>query len=159
EYDWDNDRLFETARNINIVLLLKVIVEDYINHLASSPFRLMMEQGFADKFRWYRTNRISLEFNLLYRWHPLTPDVFVLNDKVLQDREFRFNNALVEEIGVEEILDQASRQAAGRLVLHNTPEFLKEADKRMLEIARQFRLDSFNAYRRRWKLAPYRTFE
>ena len=36
--DWDDDRLFETARNTNIVELLKIIIEDYINHLSTALF-------------------------------------------------------------------------------------------------------------------------
>src|SRR6476661_10981614 len=64
--DWTDDQLFETARNINIAILLKIIIEDYINHLSGSSFRVHLEQGFADRCLWYRTNRISLEFNLLY---------------------------------------------------------------------------------------------
>src|ERR1700687_5349007 len=34
--DWDDARLFETTRNIMIVLLLKVVVEEYIKHIG--PF-------------------------------------------------------------------------------------------------------------------------
>lgn len=152
---WGDDQLFETARNINIVLLLKIIIEDYINHLASSPIRLNLEQGFADARRWYRTNRISLEFNLLYRWHSMTPDVFVIDGKILPDQEFRFNNALVEQLGVEKIIDEASRQPAGRLGLHNSPWFLKRADQSTLLFARQFRLKGFNDYRERWGMPRY----
>lgn len=152
-----DDRLFETARNINIVLLLKIIVEDYINHLAASPFRLRLEQGFADRCRWYRANRISLEFNLLYRWHAMVPDRFELQGKVLTDREFRFNNALLEEVGVEAVLDAAASQPAGRLKLRNTPCFLLPAEASTIALGRQFRLAGFNAYRRRWNLPSYRS--
>ena len=155
---WGDDRLFETARNINIAKLLKIIIEDYINHLSSSPFKLRLEQGFADRCRWYRTNRISLEFNLLYRWHAMVPDRFTLRGEMLQPQDFRFNNALVEEVGVEAILDAASRQKAGRLQLHNTPDFLVPAERASIAFARQFRLLPFNAYRQRWKLAPYKSF-
>lgn len=151
----DDDWLFETARNINTVLLLKIIIEDYINHLAGSPFRLRLEQGFADRCRWYRTNRISLEFNLLYRWHAMVPSTFMLDGKRLSDQEFRFNNALLEEVGVERVLQEAASQSAGRLVLHNTPDFLAHSERRSIAFARQFRLAGFNAYRRRWKLPSY----
>jgi len=154
-----DDWLFETARNINIVMLLKVIVEDYIAHLAGSPFKLRLEQGFADRCKWYRTNRIAIEFNLLYRWHAMVPDSFVLNDKPLANTEFRFNNALLETFGVEGILDAAARQHAGRLMLHNTPFFLMQPERKSISFARQFRLMSFNAYRRRWQLPSYQSIE
>src|SRR5581483_9388764 len=51
------------------------------------------------------------------------------------------------------------RQPAGRVTLHNTPAFLSQADDGSLRLSRQFRLQPFNAYRRRWKLSPYASFE
>ncbi len=60
---WDDTRVFETARNIVIVLFIKLVVEEYINHIASIPFPLKaypsaawdapfidggLRQGFAD---------------------------------------------------------------------------------------------------------------
>lgn len=155
----DDDWLFETARNINITILLKIIIEDYINHLAGSPFKLRLEQGFADTCKWYRTNRIALEFNLLYRWHAMVPDSFRLGERELSDRDFRFNNKLLEEVGVEAVIDAAARQPAGRLMLHNTPGFLSQAERNSISFARQFRLMGFNAYRRRWQLPSYDSIE
>src|SRR5262249_10329415 len=37
---WDDDRLFQTARNVNIVQGLKLVVEEYIYHLAGEQFPL-----------------------------------------------------------------------------------------------------------------------
>ncbi|PRC62208.1 peroxide synthase, partial [Mycobacterium sp. ITM-2017-0098] len=31
--DWPADRIFETTRNTLIVVLIKVVIEDYINHI------------------------------------------------------------------------------------------------------------------------------
>ena len=42
---WDDNRVFETARKTNIVQLLKIIVEDYINHLSSVHFKVFVEPG------------------------------------------------------------------------------------------------------------------
>jgi prostaglandin-endoperoxide synthase 2 len=34
--DWDDERLFETSRMVMIVLLLKLVVEEYLRHIG--PF-------------------------------------------------------------------------------------------------------------------------
>ncbi len=151
--------IFETARNINIIKLIKVIVEDYINHLASSPLKIRVEQGWADKFEWYRSNRITLEFNLLYRWHAMVPSQFEFDGRALKNKEFRFNNTLVEQHGIEAIIDAAARQPAGHLSLHNTPDFLLQAEQNALLFARKFRLMPFNRYKIHWGQRPYASFE
>lgn len=159
----DDDWLFETARNINIVKYVKILLEDYLNHLGGSSFQLRVEQGFADRCHWYRTNRISLEFNLLYRWHSIVPDKFWVaredgKKRLLEHTDFRFNNEIVEKYGIEALIDSASKQPAGLIGLHNTPPFLLGAEMLSIDLARQFRLAPFNAYRKRWDLPPYKSF-
>ncbi len=148
---WSDERLFQTARNINIVLLLKLIVEDYINHiLGHSIFKL--DPSFAEEEEWYRPNWIAAEFGLLYRWHGLVPDRITINDRVAEHSEFRFNNGLLEAVGVGSLIDQVSRQQAGRISLGNTPEFLWAAESLSVQMGRDFRLQPFNAYRVRFGL-------
>ncbi|MGZ8359411.1 MAG: peroxidase family protein, partial [Allosphingosinicella sp.] len=154
----DDHWLFETARNINIVKYLKVLVEEYINHLGGQTFKLRLEQGYADECKWYRANRISLEFNLLYRWHSLIPDRFQVGGEWLKHEAFRFNNKLIEDHGIEKILDAASSQRSGLLELHNTANFLIPVETASIRFSRQFRLAPFNDYRRRWDLKPYASF-
>ncbi len=110
---WDDPHLFETARNVNIVLLLCLVINEYINHLAQSPFKLSLERHFAERSSWYRANRIAIEFDLLYRWHSLTPTTLTVNGDVLQGNDFRFNNARLEAYGVEAVIAAASREPAG----------------------------------------------
>jgi prostaglandin-endoperoxide synthase 2 len=71
--NWDDERLFQTARAINIVLLMRILVEDYINHINGYPL-FKLDPSFAERHKWYRPNWIALEFDLLYRWHSLVPD-------------------------------------------------------------------------------------
>ncbi|PRC62223.1 peroxide synthase, partial [Mycobacterium sp. ITM-2017-0098] len=66
--DWPADRIFETTRNTLIVVLIKVVIEDYINHITPIHFPLFVEPGIGTSERWYRQNWMSTEFNLLYRW-------------------------------------------------------------------------------------------
>jgi Animal haem peroxidase len=155
--DWDDDRLFETARNTNIVELLKVIIEDYINHLSSAKFRVFVEPGLAEKQNWYRTNRICAEFDLLYRWHPLAPTDFVL-DQSFPNEDFRYNNALLFKNGVEKIFDSASRQHAGKVALHNTAPYLIDAEIAALNKSRAWRIAPYNEYRTRFGLPRISSF-
>lgn len=143
---WKGDRLFQTARNVNIALLLKLILEEYVSHLADSPVNLKLEVGYAEKQRWYRTNRIAIEFDLLYRWHALVPTTFALGGKDYDHKGFRYNNPLLEKHGVEEVIKAASRQPAGDLVLNNTPKFLEEAELGAIKLARQFHVRSYTEY-------------
>ncbi len=158
EYDWSDDRLFETARLINIRQLLTVVVDDYIRHLGGS-FPFSLDRSFAEKERWYRTNRITLEFNLLYRWHSLAPDAFTLDGATIPWTEYRFNNAAIDTAGLKRLIEDASRQPAGKMSLFNTPAFLSGAEAASLMQAQRFELDGFNAYRKRFRLKPYASIE
>lgn len=155
---WDDHRLFETARNVNTVLLLKLIIEEYINQLAGLPIRFRADPSFAEKQRWYRTNRIAIEFNLLYRWHSMIPDRLELGELAIEAADYRFNNTLLESLGAERLIAAASRQPAGRIGLGNVPRFMWQAEKSAIEFARSFRLQPFNAYRECFGLKPYASF-
>jgi prostaglandin-endoperoxide synthase 2 len=158
--DWahDDNRLFETARLINIRQLLTIVVNDYIRHIAG-VFPLSLDRTFAEKKRWYRTNRISIEFNLLYRWHSLVPDTFTLAGTPLEHQDYRFNNRLVEEHGVERIISDASSQRAGRIGLFNTPRFMDVAEQHGLKWARDFGVRPFNDYRKRFGFSRYSSID
>jgi len=45
---WDDDRLFETARNIAIALMIKIVVEEYITHIGPWDFPVEMVEHIAD---------------------------------------------------------------------------------------------------------------
>jgi prostaglandin-endoperoxide synthase 2 len=143
---WNDDRLFQTARNINIVMLLNLVINEYINHLAQSPFRLSLERRFAESRTWYRANRIAIEFDLLYRWHSLTPDTLTMDGRKLAGNDYRFNNALLEEKGVEALIAAASREPAGRVGIGNNPDFLYDAEKAAHQFARDQRVRPFVEY-------------
>lgn len=154
---WDDERLFQTARLINMRQVLTIVVEDYISHIAGAP--LWLDRSFAEGESWYRSNRTSIEFNLLYRWHGMVPDFIRLAGVDLDHFGYRFNNALIESHGVGAILGAASRVPAGRAELGNTPAFLMKAEEASLGMARQYRLQGFNAYRRRFGMEPYGSIE
>lgn len=155
--DWDDERLFQTARLINIRQALAVVMEDYISFIGNAP--LFLDRSFAEQEPWYRANRTSIEFNLLYRWHGLTPDHIVLKGERLGQLDYRWNNAPLEEHGVGAILTAASTSPGGAAELYNTPAFLLRAEHGALAFARDFCLRPFNAYRKRFGMRPYRSIE
>ena len=159
DLDWkdDDERLFQTARMINTCLLLKLTIEDYINHIAGdSLFRF--DPSFAEDQPWYRTNWMALEFNLLYRWHGLVPDHLIVNDAIVKHSFYRWNNELLEARGVASIIGNASAQTAGRISLGNNPDFLMGAEYQTIKMGRDFRLQSYNEYRQNFGLAKLRDF-
>jgi prostaglandin-endoperoxide synthase 2 len=146
----DDDRLFETARNVNIVMVLNLTINEYINQLAQPPIKLFLDRHFAEKEHWYRANRIAIEFDLLYRWHSFVPDGLQLPDRLLkgQDhREYRFNNALLEHYGAATVIASASRQPSGQIGMHNNPDFLWPAELGAHQFSRNQRVRSYNEYK------------
>jgi prostaglandin-endoperoxide synthase 2 len=155
---WGDERIFQTARNINIVILMKLVVEDYINHIMGHRvFRL--DHEFAEDQHWYRANWIAVEFDLLYRWHGLPPDAMKHAGTVIPANEFRSNNALLEQVGIGPLIASASSQPAGKIGLGNTPEFLWGAEYAAIKMSRTFRLRPYNEYRELFGLAKKRDFD
>lgn len=155
---WDDERLFQTARMINIAQLLKIVVEDYINHIAGHRL-FHLDNSFPEKEAWYRSNHLALEFDLLYRWHSLVPDTITLGGKDYGQQDFRNNNILLEQLGMASVLNDAAGQAAGRIGLGNTPGFLMAAEYQALKMGRDFRLRSFNEYRVQFGLQKLHDFK
>jgi prostaglandin-endoperoxide synthase 2 len=146
--DWDDEQLFSTARNILTVLLIKLAIEEYINHIAPYHFKFKLRpESFAGS-RWYRPNWECVEFNLLYRWHPLIPDELAVGGEQLPIDETTFRNDLLTERGLSALFADASRQRAGQIGLFNTAGWF--TDRTSLPTIRQSRavkLASYNDYR------------
>ena len=78
---------------------MKLVVQDYINHIAGKDL-FTFDPRFADKEEWYRTPWIALEFDLLYRWHGLVRDEIEVGGRTYDHTEYRVNNALLEQAGL-----------------------------------------------------------
>ncbi|WP_047395059.1 peroxidase family protein [Chitinibacter sp. ZOR0017] len=154
---WDDERLFQTARMINTVILMKLVVVDYINHISGSDI-FEFDTKFAESKSWYRWPWISIEFDMLYRWHGLIPDSIRIEGKSYGEKEYRFNNSLLESVGLNAIIDAASKNAAGIIGLRNVPTFMAMAEYNTIKMGRDFRLDSFNKYREHFGFKPYSSF-
>jgi prostaglandin-endoperoxide synthase 2 len=165
--DWDDARIFETARNIMIVVLLKLVVEEYITHIGPYDFPVEAVAFIADEERWNRTNWCAIEFNLLYRWHPLVPDTIGTGPDALAASDFRNNNPLVLSQGIEALMARCSNEPAGKIGLLNTPAFLIDSsnpawpsvEEVTVALMRKARLRSFNDYREAYGLRRLTSFE
>ena len=163
---WDDEQLFQTARNINIGVLAKVVIEEYINHISPFRFQFRLEPGRFERQSWYRTNWMTIEFNLLYRWHSLVPDKYRMrfvpeSPEPLVEfpiRDTMFNNCLLTERGLGGVLEDASRQTAGEIGLLNTTEWLLRFEQSSLQLGRRARLPGYNAYRELTGRRPARDF-
>lgn len=154
---WDDERVFQTARLVMVVILIKVVIEDYVAHIAHQPFKMPI--GMADKARWGKPNRIAVEFNLLYRWHPMVPDVIEVGGKGYGPGSYMHNPALLVEHGLGAVVDALSKQPAGRLSLRNHPEFMVPTLANSFAMSRAHRLQGYCAYCRQFGLTPPKDFE
>jgi prostaglandin-endoperoxide synthase 2 len=157
--DWDDERIFQTARNVMIVILLKIVIGDYIVHIAPADFPLRVVPGMAEEESWYRTNWIAVEFALLYRWHDLIPATATFAGETRDSKALRHGNGWLLQVGVEQACRDASRQLAGKIALGNTAEFLMDVKQASLLMARTCCLAPYNDYRKYYGKDPIDDFE
>lgn len=161
--DWDDERVFQTTRNVLTVLLLNLVMSDYIPHIARQRLDLAVPPGWAEEQSWYRTNRMAVEFAMLYRWHDLIPDDFYCGDEKMPATALVRPNKWMMKEKLRDIMMGAAKTPAGRLGLGNTAHFLNMkggADVKRLSVAmgRSCKLASFNDYREHYGLSRYKDF-
>ncbi|KAK2901104.1 hypothetical protein Q8A67_009219 [Cirrhinus molitorella] len=158
--DWDDERIFQTTRLILIGETIKIVIEDYVQHLSGYHFKLKFDPELLFNERFQYQNRIASEFNTLYHWHPLMPDNFQIQDQVYGYHQFVFNNSILTHHGISNMVESFTKQQAGRVAGgHNLPAGVQGVAVKVLEHSRQMRYQSFNAYRKRFNMKPYSSFE
>jgi Animal haem peroxidase len=155
---WDDERVFQTARNIMIPLFIKIVVEHYINHITPLPFSLRADPSVAWTAGWNRPNWITAEFSLLYRWHSLMPDSIDWPSGQIPIGDFTLDNAPLLNVGLDAAFSAASRQPAGELGAFNTADALLPIEIYAVAQARFNRLDTYNRYRQAFGMAPATRF-
>lgn len=154
----DDDRIFETARSALIVMLLKVVIQDYINHITPFKFRFVCEPGAGAGRPWFRTNWMSIEFDLLYRWHALVPETITLHGQKRRYEDLLWDTTPLTTHGVSALVDEASNQPCAEMGLLNTPQFLLEAEQHAIQAGRVTELASYNDYRQACGYPRLRSF-
>jgi len=155
---WDDERIFQTTRNVMIVLLLNIVISDYIKHISPNQIPFEFQPNFAEHQTWYRKNRISIEFNLLYRWHGLVPDEFSFLPNPKDPNAFRHNNNWLMKNGLSKSISAFSNERAGKITLGNTPRYLKGVKADTIKLMRDSNLAPYNDYRERFGLPRAENF-
>ena len=157
--EWDDDQVFDTTRNTLIVILLKIVIEDYINHITPVRFKFFVEPGMGVKGKWYQENWMSVEFNMLYRWHTMIPSEILLAGKPRSILDVMWDTDVVINTGLAALFDEASNQRCNATGLFNTDPCLLSTEAKTIEMGRENKLASYNAYRKLCGYPKLETFQ
>ncbi|MDY6784546.1 MAG: peroxidase family protein [Cyanobacteriota bacterium] len=146
--DWDDERLFQTARNILMVIILNIIMEEYIFHITPYNFNFFADPEAFTKESWYRENWMTLEFDFVYRWHSAIPETFVYDGEPVPMYKSLWNNQMLIDKGLGGLMEETCSQPGTRIGLFNTPDFLIElTELPTIKLGRKAQLASYNDYR------------
>jgi prostaglandin-endoperoxide synthase 2 len=155
---WDDERCFQIARNILIVLFIKIVVEEYINHISPSEFHLRADPSVAWNAPWNKPNWITTEFSLLYRWHSLIPDTMKWGTNTYETKDTILNNEPLVANGLATSFTDVSSQRAGRLGAFNTDTSLLALELLAINQGRRCQVAPYGDYRNYVGLARPQTF-
>ncbi|MEU0052233.1 peroxidase family protein [Streptomyces sp. NPDC006309] len=145
--DWDDERVFQTTRNTLIVMMIRVMLEEYINHITPYHFAFVLDPVRTDRGVWHRENWATIEFSLVYRWHSLVPSTYGLGGREVPLERTVTNGQLVLDRGLGPLFEDLSRQPAGQVGLFNTDALLLPLEAHAVAVGRDLRLASYNDYR------------
>jgi prostaglandin-endoperoxide synthase 2 len=144
---WDDDRLYHTARNIVMVEFLKIVLEDYINHITPYNFHFFTDPLSFTHEKWYRQNWMTVEFTLVYRWHSMLPDTLIYDGQKIPMPDSMWNNDMIIKKGLGALFEESCSQPAAQLGLFNTPDFLIPTELASVRLGRAAKIRSYNDYR------------
>ena len=158
--DWDDERLFQTARMILIVMMLNIIMEEYIFHITPYHFNFFADPEAFTTSSWYKENWMAIEFSFVYRWHSSIPEHIKYQGKDVSLGKTLWNNQLLIDQGLGALMEETCSQPGSLIGLFNTPNFpvRKMEDGRLItfldvtematvELGREMQVASYNDYR------------
>ncbi|KAG7477326.1 hypothetical protein MATL_G00092700 [Megalops atlanticus] len=156
---WGDEQLFQTARLIIIGETIRIVIEDYVQHLSGYHLKLKFDPTLLFGTHFQYGNRIALEFSELYRWHPLMPDAFHIDGDEIPYPQFIFNTSVLHRYGIEKLVEAFTRQPAGQIGGgRNIHSVVTKVAVSTIKESRHLRLQPFNQYRKRFHLKPYTSF-
>lgn len=145
--NWDDERVFQTARNTTIVLFIKIVVDDYINHISPS-FQFRTDPAVAWNAFWNKPNWMTTEFSLLYRWHSLVPNTMNWGGQSYPLMMTVMNNRLLLDGGLLSGFADMSSQTAGKIGAFNTAAALLHLEADAIKQGRLCEMASYSDYRK-----------
>ncbi|XP_029469616.1 prostaglandin G/H synthase 1 [Rhinatrema bivittatum] len=157
---WNDEQLFQTTRLILIGETIKIVIEDYVQHLSGYFLKLKFDPEMLFGIQFQYSNRIAVEFNQLYHWHALMPDTFDIQDQKFSYESFIYNSSMLLDYGVETLVESFTNQHAGQIGgVKNIHSYILKVAVGVIEESRLLRLQPFNEYRKRFGLKPYGSFQ
>lgn len=92
---------------------IKIVIEDYVQHLSNYNYKLQFNPELLFNVPHQYSNRISVEFNHMYHWHPLMPDHFNISGTVYTLKDFLFRPDFVIKHGMKDFVSGLINQRAG----------------------------------------------
>ena len=160
---WADEDVFQTTRNILIVMFIKVVVEEYINHINTSKFKVRANPKVSWGADWNRPNWMTVEFSLLYRWHSLVPVTMQWGGQPVPVAALLLDNSALLAGGLADAFAETSANNATELGLGNSaPIFVGppvEAEPKAIAQGRENEVASYNDYREAMGLERVTSFE
>ncbi|MEO0824536.1 MAG: peroxidase family protein [Cyanobacteria bacterium J06635_15] len=156
---WDDERLFQTARNVLTVVILNIIMEEYIFHITPYYFNFFADPEAFTNSSWYRQNWMAIEFSFVYRWHSAIPEKIRYQGEETSLGKTLWNNQMLIDQGLGALMEETCSQPGSMIGLFNTPDFpVRETKNGMMtfidytelatiELGRTAQLSSYNDYR------------
>ncbi|XP_068230958.1 prostaglandin G/H synthase 2-like [Palaemon carinicauda] len=157
--DWDDERLYETARLIVSGEVVKITLVDFVQHLSQYKLDLSFNPELLHETRFQFHNRIHAEFNHLFDWHPFVADYLLINNANYSLKDYSSPLDPVFNEGIDKFTEALLKTRAGVITAQNHGESLYPFLKEALKASRQLRFQGLNAYRRKFNLMPFGSFE
>nr|ALG96649.1 cyclooxygenase b [Cavibelonia sp. JCH-2014] len=155
---WPDEQLFQTSKIILVGETIQVVIRDYIQAISNYNVKLSFQPDVLFGSPYQYQNRIALEFDHLYHFHPMMPDELHVGNTTYTVEELMFHPEVVVEHGVSAFTEALSKQVSGAMTLNNHGKDTLHIAERLIEAGRKVRLQPFNQYRKRFHLPPFTSF-